>query len=80
MMLREMTAETKELWRLIYCLVAVLQQHGGELHMDEARRLTAIRAKGSLERMYYVINSAQAEGLVEASLRTSQVKLAIGAG
>lgn len=78
-MVREMTADVKELWRLIYCLVAVLQENGGELHIDQARRLTAQRANTSIERMYYVINSAQAEKLVESSLRTSRVKLIIGA-
>lgn len=79
-MAREMSADVKELWRLIYCLVAVLQENGGELHIDQARRLTAQRANTSIERMYYVINSAQAERLVESSLRTSRVKLVIGAG
>jgi chemotaxis regulatin CheY-phosphate phosphatase CheZ len=79
-MVREMAADTKELWRLIYCLVAVLQENGGELHIDKARRLTAEKAQTSMERMYYVINSAQAERLVEASLRTSMVKLTIDAG
>lgn len=79
-MVREMTPDVKELWRLIYCLVAVLQENGGELHIDQARRLTAQRANTSIERMYYVINSAQAEKLVESSLRTSRVKLIIGAG
>lgn len=79
-MAREMSADVKELWRLIYCLVATLRENGGELHMDEARRLTAKRVNTSIERMYYVINSAQAEKLVESSLRSSRVKLVIGAG
>ena len=75
-----MSADVKELWRLIYCLIAVLQENNGELHIDEARILTAKKARTTTERMYYVIASAQAEGLVESSLRSSIVKLTIDAG
>lgn len=74
-MTREMSADVRELWRRIHCLVEVLEENGGSLKRKDALELTARRAEIYTSDVDYVITSAQAERVVSYSLRTSIVTL-----
>lgn len=66
---------TRELIRLINVLMEVLEDAGQPLRRDEAMRRTARRAGVSISGMSFVIISAQAEKLVEDSLRSGLVSI-----
>ncbi len=65
----------EELRRRIACLVEVLKENGGEMHMEELKVEAAKKAGIFTPDVYYVVNSAVADDLVTSSLRSGMVKL-----